>query len=187
MNKAKMAISNGTDLETVPLIIDGKPSTATPSAKFSIFNLEQHKDVLLAESADVDAANRAAASAWAAFKTWKDTSGRVRRRILLRYAELLREHEEDLVAAQCLETSVIKSWAKSNVHLAADMVDEIASGITRLEGTIPQTHASGTLALAFSVPVGPVLTIAPYGLEQAPSLVQRYTDSALAGGTQALS
>lgn len=157
-----MAIANGTELEIVPLLIDGKPSSASPSVQFPVFGLEQQKVVYLAESADAETANRAADASWTAFKTWKNVSGVARRRLLLRYAELLREHEEDLVAAQRLETSVIELWARKNVHLAADLIEETASCVTRLQGEIPQTQTPSSMALAFTVPVGPVLSIAPY-------------------------
>lgn len=157
-----MAASNGTGLEVIPLIIDGKPTSSSPSVKFPVYSLEKEREVYLAESADVDAANRAAAASLETFETWKKTSGVTRRRLLIRYADLLRKHEEDLVAAQRLETSVIEMWARKNVHLAADLIDEIAACVTRLGGEIPQTQTRSSTALAFTVPVGPVLSIAPY-------------------------
>lgn len=156
-----MTVTNGTKLEVVPLLIDGKPTTASTSAQFPVFSLEEQRDVYLAESADVDAANRAADASWNTFKTWKKSSGLTRRRILQRYADLLRSREEDLVRVQRLETSVIELWARKNVHLAADLIEEIAACVTRIGGEIPQTQTESSLALAFSVPVGPILTIAP--------------------------
>lgn len=156
-----MAATSEAQLEVVPLVIGGKPTTATISAKFPVFSLEEQRDVHLAESADVDAANRAAEASWHAFQTWKRTSGVDRRRLLIRYAELLRKHEEELVSAQRLETSVIELWARKNVHLAADLIEEITACVTRLSGEIPQTQTPSSLALAFTVPIGPVLSIAP--------------------------
>lgn len=153
--------AKGTQLEVVPIIIDGKPTTAINSAQFPVFSIEEQRDVYLAESADVDAANRAADASWRSFQAWKKTSGVERRRILIRYADLLRKHEEDLVAAQRLETSVIEMWARKNVHLAADLVEEIAACVTRLAGEIPQTQTQSSIALVLTIPIGPVLSIAP--------------------------
>jgi acyl-CoA reductase-like NAD-dependent aldehyde dehydrogenase len=152
---------NGSTLETVPLIIDGEATTADKPVQFAVHGLEEGKDVYLAESADVNAANRAAESSWSAFEKWRTASGVSRRKLLLRYAQLLREHEEELVYTQRRETSVIEMWARKNVHLAADLIDEIAASVTRVEGSIPQTQTSGSMALAFNVPIGPVLSIAP--------------------------
>lgn len=149
-------------LETVPLLIDGQKTKSNPSTQFAVFGLEQQQNVYQAESADVNAANRAVDAAWTAFESWKKASAVTRRKVLQRYAQLLREHEEDLVISQRRETSVIEAWARKNVYLAADLVDEVAACITRLNGTIPQTQTPSSLALAFTVPVGPVLAIAPW-------------------------
>ena len=149
------------NLEIVPLLIDGKPTCSSPSVRFPVFGLEEQRNVYLAESADVDAANRAADASLNTFHTWKKTSGAARRRILLRYADLLRENEETLVTAQRLETSVIELWARKNVHLAANLIEQIAACVTLMSGEIPQTEQTTLLALAFTVPVGPVLSIAP--------------------------
>ena len=157
-----MTATNGCSLETVPLLINGKPRSASPSVKFPVYSLEQRTQVYLAESADVDAANEAADASWNAFKDWKKASGVTRRRLLLKYADLLRQHEEELVASQRLETSVIEMWARKNVHLAADLIEEIAACVTRLSGELPQSQTPRSMALAFTVPVGPVLSIAPY-------------------------
>lgn len=148
-------------LETLPLMIDGKPTTALKSEKFAVYSLEKQQDVYLAESADVDAANRAADAAMKAFKSWKKTSGVERRKLLLRYAEVLRSHEAELVAAQRAETGMSEMWAKKNVELCSGLIEEIAACITRLQGEIPQTQTPGGLALALIVPTGPVLSIAP--------------------------
>lgn len=150
------------ELELVPLLINGKPATSSPSITFPVFGLEQHKLVFLAESADSDTARRAADASWLTFQSWKGTPAVSRRKILLRYAELLRQHEDELVTAQREETSVIEIWARKNVHLAADLIEEVGVCITRLHGEIPQTQTPSGLALAFVVPMGPVLSIAPY-------------------------
>ena len=151
-----------TQLETLPLVINGEPTTALKSNKFSVYSLEQQKDVYLAESADVDAAKRAADASLKAFKLWKKTNGVERRKLLLRYAQVLRSHEAELVTAQRTETGMSEMWAKKNVELSANLIEEIAACITRLQGEIPQTQTSGGLALALTVPIGPVLAIAPW-------------------------
>lgn len=153
--------TNGSPLETIPLLVDGKPTTATPSITFPVYGLDSQRDVFLAESADVSAATRAADASWKTFQTWKKTDAVSRRRLLTRYAQLLREHEEEFVRTQMLEVSMSEVWARKNVQLAADLIEEIAACVTRLEGVIPQTQTPGSLALAFAVPVGPVLSISP--------------------------
>ena len=126
-----------------------------------MYGLEQQREVYLAESANVETAHQAAEASRKTFQTWKTSSVVTRRKLLQRYAELLRKHEEDLVQVQRLETSVIEMWARKNVHLAADLIEETAACVSRLAGEIPQTQTPSSLALAFTVPVGPVLSIAP--------------------------
>lgn len=150
------------DLPVVPLLINGSATTAKVPRQFAVYNYEQRKDVHHAESADRDAACRAADAALNAFQTWKNTSVVTRRQLLLRYATLLREREQDIVDAQRQETGVSEQWAKKNVQLAANLIDETAACISSLKGEIPATETPGSLALAFMVPVGPILTIAPY-------------------------
>lgn len=156
-----MAAKTEDNHEVIPLWIDGKPTAASKSTRFPVFRYEAEKIVHWAESADVEAAERACSSAWRAFEAWKTESAVSRRRLLQRYAELLRQHEDELVAAQRIETSVSEMWAKKNVHLAADLIEETAACITRLAGEIPPTQTPGSMALVFAVPVGPVLSIAP--------------------------
>ena len=43
-----------------------------------------------------------------------------------------------------------------------NLVDEIAACISSLRGEIPATETPGSLALALTVPIGLILTIAPY-------------------------
>jgi acyl-CoA reductase-like NAD-dependent aldehyde dehydrogenase len=148
-------------LPVVPLLIGGKATTATKSQQFPVHCFEQDQDVYLAESADRDVANAAADAAWTAFKSWKHSSVVKRRNLLIKYAALLRERQDDLVETQRLETSVSEQWAIKNVSLAANLVDEIAACISSLKGEVPPTETPGCLALALNVPVGPVLSIAP--------------------------
>jgi 6-methylsalicylate decarboxylase len=133
-----MITCKATGLEILPLVIDGKNTSSTRSIKFPVHSIEQHKGVVLAESADIEAINRAADASWSPFATRKKTSGVTSRRILLTYANLMKRHEEEVMAAQRLKTSVIEMWARKNVHLAADLVEEVPACITHLGGEIPK-------------------------------------------------
>ncbi|KAF2772318.1 ALDH-like protein [Teratosphaeria nubilosa] len=154
--------SNGSHTPVVPLWINGEAATASKPVQFPVTSYAEQKDVVVAESADVDAAKRAADAAWSAFQTWQHASVVTRRDLLHRYSALLRERSEQLVEAQILETSVSKQWAEKNVTLATNLIDEVAACISQMKGEIPPTATPGSIALAFTVPIGPVLTIAPW-------------------------
>lgn len=148
-------------LRVVPLLINGKEIASNPSLQFPVYSYEQQNNVGLAESADAATARLAADAAQEAFKTWRDVTAISRRELLLRYSALLRSHEDELVAVQHAETSAPEMWCRKNIALATGVIEETAACITSLKGEIPQAESPDTLALAFTVPVGPVLVIAP--------------------------
>jgi salicylaldehyde dehydrogenase len=154
-------IDTKTGHEVIPLWINGRAETSSPSKRFSVRSASLQKTVHVAESADEAAAIRAADVAWNAFHTWKKTSGSTRRKIILRYAALLRENEKMFVEAQQMETSATKQWAEKSLAMSATYVEEIASHITSIAGSIPQSESPDCLALSFREPIGPVLTISP--------------------------
>src|ERR1700761_4042131 len=150
------------NLPLTPLFINGKNQTPDQSSLFPVYSYEQQKDVGYAQSADEATANIAAAAAEEAFKTWKHVSAVERRNLLLRYAKLLRVHADELVKIQKAETSASEMWCRKNIGLATGLIEETAACISSLKGEILQAEMKDTLALAFTVPVGPVLVIAPY-------------------------
>lgn len=145
----------------VPLLINGKEVTADPSLQFPIYSYEQQKDVGFAVSADVVTTKLAVEAAENAFRTWKHVPAVKRRDLLLKYSSLLREHADEIVALQHAETSAPEMWCRKNIDLATGLIEETAACITSLKGEILQAELKDTLALAFTVPVGPVLVIAP--------------------------
>lgn len=150
------------NLPVVPLLIGGVETASQPSFQFPVYSYAQKKDIYLAESADATTAKAAADAAAEAFKTWKTVTAVVRRELLQKYANLLRSHADELVEIQIAETSAPELWARKNVDLAVGLIDETAACVTSLKGDIPQTESPGILSLAFTVPIGPVLVIAPY-------------------------
>lgn len=150
------------DLPIVPLLIGGVERAGSPSDIFPVYSYAQQKNVYLAESANAETAEAAADAAAVAFKTWKKTPAKDRRDLLLRYADLLQSHADELAAIQIAETSAAALWAKKNVQLAIALIQETAACINSLKGEIPQSESSDVLPLAFTVPIGPVLVIAPY-------------------------
>ena len=155
-------LDKATGLQIVPLWIDGAPAKASCEATFPVHSSQQQKDVYLAQSADVEAAIAAAASAQKAFKKWKSTPAVQRRNIILRLAELLKERQEQLVQLQMEETSCSQTWASFNIVYTLNMLDEIAARITTVcTGELPPMASEGTLGLLVKEPIGVVLLIAP--------------------------
>lgn len=148
-------------IDVIPLWIDGKPTTSNTPTTFSVFSLAQDREVFKAQSADSEAATRAAEAAQNAFATWKDTPAIARRKLLLRVASEYTRRTQELIESQMLETSCTEAWATMNVEYAIKLLEEIACRITTVSGEIPPLENSKHMALVFKEPVGPMLTIAP--------------------------
>ncbi|HVV10247.1 aldehyde dehydrogenase family protein [Amycolatopsis sp.] len=120
----------------------------------------------IATAGDVDAA---VASARKAFDsgTWSNARAGVRIKLLHRYAELLREHAEELRAFQALDNSVPISFSSNiyatSVEAAADVFDHHAGWVDKLGGqTLPPYQGGDHLAMTFREPIGVVAAILPW-------------------------
>ena len=147
--------------ESVPIWLDGKPFHVSSTTKIPVYHSADGKLVHEAENCDVATANLVCESAHKAFQTWSKVSAKERRDIVLKFSKLLIEKGEMFVKSQMEETSATELWAKKNIHLASELVEETACRTTVACGEIPQVASKGSLALVFKVPVGPVLLIAP--------------------------
>ncbi|KAL6252545.1 hypothetical protein RBB50_000264 [Rhinocladiella similis] len=152
-----------TGLEIVPLWIDGAPAKSAKEAKFPVYSSARQKNVFLAQSADIESAVKAAESVEKAFESWKKTPAAARRKIVLRYVELVQERAAELIQVQIEETSCSEAWAKFNIDYTVGMINEVAARITTAcTGEVPPMANDGTFGIVIREPIGPVLLIAPW-------------------------
>lgn len=107
-------------------------------------------------AADAVAAADAAA---AAFGGWAATAPVVRRAILMRAAGLLDSYFEAFRQAMQAEIGATDFWVRFNIGLARDHLEEAASLVTQIGGTVA---AGEGLSMAIRQPVGVCLGIAPW-------------------------
>jgi 5-carboxymethyl-2-hydroxymuconic-semialdehyde dehydrogenase len=107
---------------------------------------------------DVDAAARAAA---AAFPAWRDTPGRERQRILNRLADLILERAEEIALVESMDTGQPIRFMKAaalrgaeNFRFFADKAPEARDGLSLLQ----DEHLNYTIR----TPIGPVGIITPW-------------------------
>lgn len=124
------ALDIDTQLEIVPLWIDGAPAASRTGSTFAVFSAQRQKNVFLAQSADIESAVKAADSAARAFVSWKKAPAVARRNIVLKFVELLKDHTDQLVQMQIEETSCSEKWAKFNIDYTVNMASEVAANIT---------------------------------------------------------
>ena len=149
------------DLEVVPLWIDGIAAESSNGTTFLVHSAKQGKNVYKAQSAEVKDATRAADVAHTTFSTWRQTSAYDRQSLLLRAADIFEARKAEAITFQVVETSCEPSWAGFNVRYGLSVMREIASRVTSVCGELPRTVSEANLCLVFKEPVGPSLLIAP--------------------------
>ncbi|HET9139270.1 aldehyde dehydrogenase family protein, partial [Actinophytocola sp.] len=119
----------------------------------------------IASVSDVDDAVRAARRAFDD-GPWPRSRAGERIRLLYRYAEVLREHAEELRGIQALDNGIPVSFGgiyAPSVGAAADVFDHHAGWVDKAGGqTLPPYQGGDHLALTFREPVGVVAAILPW-------------------------
>jgi hypothetical protein len=158
-------ISNMSDIPLLPLLINGKPYNDASAKVATHYSANNHgKAYVNYISATPEAAHAAAAASFATWKTYSKTPATQRRAMLQKLSTIVREDTTELVKMQVEETNCAKEWAERNIHFTTTYLDEIAAGITEaIGGHIPVCEVPGQMALVYKEPIGPILSIPPYG------------------------
>jgi acyl-CoA reductase-like NAD-dependent aldehyde dehydrogenase len=144
--------------------IDGKYVPAKNGATFDCVNPANGKtiaQVASCEAADVD---DAVASARRAFEAghWSRRAPAARKRVLLRFAELIRKHREELALTETLDMGKpITDSLKIDIPAAANCIAWYAEAIDKVYDEVAPTPHS-TLALITREPSGVVAAIVPW-------------------------
>ena len=110
---------------------------------------------------DVD---RAVAGARAAFEagTWAHAAPRERKRVLLRLAELVREHADELALLETLDMGKpIRESRRTDVRLAAECIQYYAEAVDKVYDEIAPT-ARNAVAMIYREPLGVVGAVVPW-------------------------
>lgn len=151
-----------TDLRRHDLLIDGKrlpPGTGEYSVDINPATEEPVALVAQGSAQDVDTAVKAAR---AALKVWNGMRAAERGRILMRLSELLREHQDEIVALESLDTGKPLSAVKrQDVPAAIDTLAYYAGWCDKINGQVVPVRPD---ALTYTVrePVGVVGAIVPW-------------------------
>jgi betaine-aldehyde dehydrogenase len=110
--------------------------------------------------ADVDAAYAAAARA---FESWRDTTPSERQLALLKFADAIEAHAEDLIAAECQNTGKPTELMRSEeIPPSVDQIRFFAGAARLLEGRGAGEYMAGHTSYIRREPVGVVGQVTPW-------------------------
>jgi acyl-CoA reductase-like NAD-dependent aldehyde dehydrogenase len=144
------------------LIIDNKPQDAAEGGTFERNHPLSGNLVTRGAAATVGDALTAVESAAVAFTSWSKTGPSERRAILLKAADIMEQRTPELIEAMGSEVGAAPLWAGFNGFLTANLLREAAGLTTQIKGETIPTDKPGTLSMTVRVPVGVVLSMAPW-------------------------
>ena len=149
-------------MTTIEHWIGGSATGGTGSRRAPVFNpatgARQH-EVVLAETADVDAA---VAAAKTAFGSWSQASLSKRSKVLFAFRELVNSHVQELAGIISDEHGKVLSDAAGEVQRGLEVV-EFACGIPHLlKGGYSDQASTGVDVFSFREPLGVVAGITPF-------------------------
>ncbi len=147
---------------TAQLLINNEWVNAQDNATFERRHPISNALVSEAASASLTDAKRAADSAHAAFKTWRNSAPSERRRLMLKIADILESKTPQFIEIMASEVGASPLWAGFNVHLAAGVFREAASLATQIQGETLPTDKPGAMSMTLRQPVGGILSIVPW-------------------------
>ena len=137
----------------------------------------------LSTAADVDRAYRAASTA---FETWRDTTPSERQKYLLRMADVLEEHGDELVALESENTGKpIALTASEEIPPMVDQVRFFAGAARVLEGQAAGEYMAGFTSFVRREPVGVVGQVTPWNYPMMMA-VWKFAPALAAGNTVVL-
>jgi acyl-CoA reductase-like NAD-dependent aldehyde dehydrogenase len=144
--------------------IDGRYTDAASGATFDCINPATGKLLARVAAGDAEDIDRAVSSARAAFRkgSWANLAPAKRKKVLLRFADLIREHAEELALLETLDMGKpINDSFKIDVPGAARCIQWYAEAIDKVYDQVAPT-GPGALALITREPLGVVGAIVPW-------------------------
>ncbi len=149
-------------MHQVQMIINGKSCPATNNSTFDHIGPTTGEVVTKAAAGTADDANKAIEAAAAAFPIWSALPPSEKRIRLLKAADLLASRADKFIEIGMTEMGSSGAWYGFNVQVAANMLRDAAGMVTQIQGDIIPSDAEGRMAMAWRVPCGVVVGMAPW-------------------------
>ncbi|CUS12488.1 unnamed protein product [Tuber aestivum] len=145
---------------TVPFLINGEEITSPKT--FDVKNPLDDSLLWKASAATVEDVEAVVQSASDAFRSWSTTKLVKRRELIYKLVEVLERRKQELADSMAEETAALGGWVDFTISQTVELAREIAGGVGRIVGTIPESEEEGRTALVQKEPYGVVLAIAPW-------------------------
>ncbi|HEU5265177.1 MAG TPA: gamma-aminobutyraldehyde dehydrogenase [Jatrophihabitans sp.] len=151
------------DKRMVQNFVDGKAVEAQDGRRSDLIDPstgEVFGSAPVSGEADVNAAYAAAGKA---FETWRDSTPSERQLALLKFADAIEAHAEDLIAAECQNTGKpIELMRSEEIPPAVDQIRFFAGAARLLEGRGAGEYMAGHTSYVRREPVGVVGQVTPW-------------------------
>jgi betaine-aldehyde dehydrogenase len=167
-------------------IIDGEVQTAASGAMMDVVNPATGEVYASAPNSDVQDVDQAFQAAGRAFETWRWSTPSERQRALLRLADMIEAHAEELVAWESENTGKPISLTMSEeIPPMVDQIRFFAGAARVLEGKATGEYMRGFTSSIRREPVGPVGQVAPWNYPMMMA-VWKFAPALAAGNTVVL-
>lgn len=146
----------------VPLYINGEWVESKSDQWIDVLNPATQDVLAQVPCATMDEMAAAIASAKEAFKTWKETPVSERARVMMRYAVLLKDHQEELAGIICEELGKTKEDAMGDVWRGIEVVEHAANIPSLMMGETVENVARSIDTYSYTQPLGVCAGITPF-------------------------
>ena len=146
----------------LPLFIDGEFVESASNESQPVHNPATQDVLCTVPYATTHEIERAIASAGEAFQTWRDVPISERARLMLRFQDLLKVHQDDLAKTLSLETGKTFADAQGDVWRGIEVVEHAANVASLMMGETVGNVARGIDTYSYTQPLGVCAGITPF-------------------------
>src|SRR5919198_4017085 len=152
-----------TELRTLQNFVDGAFVDAVEGRTEPIVNPATGEEIAVAQMSDAQDVDRAVAAARRAFPTWSDTTPGERAHALLRLADAIEAHVDEIAELESADAGKpLAAVREDELPVMADNLRFFAGAARCLEGKAAGEYLKGYTSMKRREPVGVVGQIAPW-------------------------
>lgn len=161
-------------------VIDGRTVPSASGDTFAVYDPSSGREVARAAAAGPEDVEEAVAAARASFDDWRwrGLAPLERESRLRRYADLLREHQQELADLDVIDAGVLRKYAMFTTQFGIEATEYYAGWPSKLAGSIPSVPGEFAVYLQ-KEPVGVIGMIMPWN---GPSAIAAFVAGAIAVG-----